>query len=148
MRIVWKHNPLPFHPFAMPSALASMAAYDQGKFWEFHDKVFANQSKLTHDDLLRYAKEVGLDVGRFQKALESGTGKTVIDADVAEAKALGASGTPAFFINGRYLSGARPFEDFAKMINDELTRLKLPVPPSATAPAPTPAAAPAGKGGQ
>ena len=146
MRIVWKHNPLPFHPFAMPSALASMAAYEQGKFWEYHDKLFANQQKLTHDDLVRYAREVGLDIGRFESALNSARGKPAIDADVAEAKALGASGTPAFFVNGRFLSGAKPFEDFAQVINGELTRLKIPVPPAATAP--PPANAPSGKGGR
>jgi len=146
VRIVWKNNPLPFHPFAMPSALASMAAYEQGKFWEYHDKLFANQQKLTHDDLLRYAKEVGLDIGRFEAALNSARGKPAIDADVAEAKSLGASGTPAFFVNGRFLSGARPFDDFAQLINTELTRLKIPVPPPPP-PAP-PATAPSGKGGQ
>ena len=146
MRIVWKHNPLPFHPFAMPSALASMAAFEQGKFWEYHHKLFDNQQKLAHDDLLRYAKEVGLDVGRFEAALNSARGKPTIDADVAEAKSLGASGTPAFFVNGRFLSGARPFDDFAQLINAELTRLKIPVPPAP--PAPPPATAPSGKGGQ
>ncbi len=146
MRIVWKHNPLPFHPFSMPSALASMAAYEQGKFWEYHDKLFANQQKLTHDDLLRYAKEVGLDMSRFEAALNSARGKPAIDADVAEAKSLGASGTPAFFVNGRFLSGAKPFEDFAQVINAELTRLKIPIPPAAAAP--PPATAPAGKGGR
>ena len=147
MRIVWKHNPLPFHPFSMPSALASMAAYEQGKFWEYHDKLFANQQKLAHDDLVRYAKEVGLDMGRFESALTSARGKPVIDADIAEAKALGASGTPAFFVNGRFLSGAKPFDEFAQVINAELTRLKIPIPPAAAAPAPA-AAPPAGKGGQ
>jgi protein-disulfide isomerase len=146
VRIVWKHNPLSFHPFAMPSALASMAAYEQGKFWEYHDKLFANQQKLTHDDLLRYAKEVGLDMGRFEAALNSARGKPVIDADAAEAKSLGATGTPAFFINGRYLNGARPFDDFAQLINAELTRLKIPIPP--TAASPPPSAAPSGKGGR
>jgi protein-disulfide isomerase len=128
----------------MPAALASMAAYEQGKFWEYHDKVFANQAKLTHDDLVRYAKEVGLDVGRFEASITSARSKPQIDADAAEATSLGASGTPAFFINGRYLSGAQPFDAFAKVINAELTRLKIPVPP----PAPAPPAPQAGKGGK
>ena len=56
VRIVWKHNPLSFHPNAMPAALASMAAHEQGKFWEYHDKVFANQQKMTRADLLRHAQ--------------------------------------------------------------------------------------------
>ena len=128
----------------MPAALASMAAYEQGKFWDYHHKLFANQQKLAHDDLVRYAKEVGLDVERFQAAITAARGKPAIDADAAEAKALGATGTPAFFINGRFLSGAKPFEEFAQTINAELTRLKIPVPPAANAPA----GAPAGKGGR
>jgi len=127
----------------MPAAVAARAAYEQGKFWEYHDKLFANQQKLAHDDLLRYAREVDLDVGRFESALTSARSRPVIDADAAEAKALGATGTPAFFINGRYLSGARPFDDFAQLINAELVRLKIPVPPAAAAPE----APAAGKGG-
>jgi protein-disulfide isomerase len=128
----------------MPAALAARAAHEQGKFWEFHDKVFQNQQKLTHDDLLRYARDVGLDVGQFEKALTAARGKPFIDADAAEAKSLGATGTPAFFVNGRFLSGAKPFNEFAQVINAELTRLKIPVPPAAAAPA----APAAGQGGR
>ena len=106
MRIVWKNNPLPMHPNAMPAALASMAAYEQGKFWEYHDKIFANQQKMSRPDLLQYAKDLGLDVKRFEAALTAAKAKPAIDADAAEAKSLGASGTPAFFVNGRFLSGA------------------------------------------
>jgi len=127
----------------MPAALASMAAYEQGKFWEYHDKLFANQAKFQKDQLLQYAKEVGLDLKRFEQALTSAHGKPAIDADVAEAKSLGATGTPAFFVNGHYLPGAKPFDEFAQTINSELSRLKVPIPPAAV----TPAAAPAGKGG-
>ena len=145
MRIVWKHNPLSFHPFAMPAAMASMAAHEQGKFWEYNNKLFENQQKLGQDDLMRYAKELGLDVGKFKADITAARGKPAIDADAAEAKSLGATGTPAFFVNGRYLSGARPFDDFAKAIDAELTRLKIPIPPAAHAPQPTPP--PAGKAG-
>jgi len=127
----------------MPAAMAARAAYEQGKFWEYHDKLFANQQKMTHDDLVRYAREVDLDVSRFESSLTAARTKPVIDADAAEAKSLGATGTPAFFINGRYLSGARPFTDFAQLINAELVRLKIPVPPAAAAPQ----APAAGKGG-
>jgi len=128
----------------MPAALAARAAHEQGKFWEYHDKVFQNQQKLTHDDLVSYARELGLDVGRFEKAITQGNAKPLIDADAAEAKALGATGTPAFFINGRFLSGAKPFNEFAEVINAELTRLKVPVPPAAAVP-PAPAG---GQGGR
>jgi protein-disulfide isomerase len=145
VRIVWKHNPLPIHQYAMPAALASMAAEQQGKFWEYNHKLFENQQKLTPDDLTRYAKELGLDVGKFKVDMTSAKGKPTIDADAAEAKSLGATGTPAFFVNGRYLSGARPYEDFATLIDAELTRLKIPIPPGAKSPPP---AAPAGKAGR
>lgn len=128
MRIVWKHHPLQFHKDAPLAHLAAMAAYEQGRFWEFHDKVFANQRQIKRDNLLRYAREIGLDMKRFEEAIDSARGKRTIDADAAEAVSLGATGTPAFFINGRFLSGAKPFDEFARMINAELKRLKLPIP--------------------
>ena len=119
------------HPNAMPAALAAMAANEQGKFWEFHDKIFANQQKMNRDEYLRYAKELKLDVPKFSQALDGAKFKSQIDADSAEAKQLGVSGTPAFFVNGRFLSGAKPFEEFATAINAELKRLNLPIPPGA-----------------
>ena len=131
VRIVWKHYPLDFHKDALPAALASMAAHEQGKFWEYHDKLFANQQKMQPPFLRQYAQELGLDVKRFEQALDRATGKAAIDADVAEVKALGITGTPAFFVNGRYLSGAKPFEDFVKVINAELGRLSIPIPAAA-----------------
>ena len=139
MRVVWKNNPLPFHPNAMPAALASLAAHEQGKFWEYHDKIFANQQKMSRADLVQWAKDLGLDVKRFEEAMNNAKAKPSIDADMAEAKSLGATGTPAFFVNGRFLSGAKPFDEFAQVINGELTRLKIPIPPGAgTAPAAAP----------
>jgi protein-disulfide isomerase len=117
----------------MPAALAAMAANEQGKFWEFHDKVFANQQKMSRDEYLRYAKELKLDVAKFTQALDGAKFKAQIDADGAEARTLGISGTPAFFVNGKFLSGAKPFEAFAAAINAELKRLNLPIPPGAPA---------------
>ncbi len=111
-----------------------MAAGDQGKFWEYHDKLFANQPKIQRDFLLQYARELGLDMKRFEQALDTKQGRPLIDADTAEAKALGVTGTPAFFVNGRFLSGAKPFEEFAQSINAELARLQLPVPSPAAKP--------------
>jgi len=108
-----------------------MAAADQGKFWEFHDKVFKNQPKIQRPFLLQYAKDLGLDMKRFEHALDIEQAKPTIDADAAEAKSLGVTGTPAFFVNGRFLSGAKPFEEFAKVIDAELTRLNVPVPAGA-----------------
>ena len=132
MRVVWKHLPLTsIHPFAMGAALASEAARNQGKFWEFHDKLFKNQPKIQRPFLLQYAQELGLDMKRFEHSLEIEQAKPLIDADEAEAKALGVTGTPAFFVNGHFLSGAKPFEEFAQSINAELTKLNVPVPPAA-----------------
>jgi len=117
----------------MPAALAAMAANDQGKFWEFHDKVFANQQKMNRDQYVAYAKELKLDVAKFTKAIDGAEFKPQIEADSAEAGKLGVTGTPAFFVNGRFLSGAKPFEEFAKTINEELKRLNLPIPAGAPA---------------
>ena len=108
-----------------------MAAHEQGRFWDYHDKLFANQQKMQRQFLLQYAREIGLDVKQFEIALAAARVKGVIDADVAEAKTLGLTGTPGFFINGRFLSGAKPFDEFARVINAELTRLNLPVPATA-----------------
>jgi protein-disulfide isomerase len=115
----------------MPAALAAMAANEQGKFWEFHDKVFANQQKMSRDQYLAYAKELKLDVAKFTQAMDGAKFKAQIEADSKDAQALGVSGTPAFFVNGKFLNGAKPFEDFATVINAELKRLNLPIPPGA-----------------
>ena len=131
VRIVWKHDPLDIHKDAPLAHFASMAADQQGKFWPFHDKVFAGQPKIQKEFLLKYARELGLDMKRFEEDLYSPRSKAPIDADMAEAKALGVSGTPAFFINGHFVSGAKPFEEFAQSINAELTKLNVPVPAAA-----------------
>ena len=115
----------------MPAALAAMAAHEQGKFWEMHDKLFANQQKLSRDQYLAYAKELNLDVAKFTQAMDSPKVKAQIEADAADAKSLGVTGTPGFFVNGKFLSGAKPFEEFATAINGELKRLNLPIPPGA-----------------
>ena len=108
-----------------------MAAQEQGKFWEYHDKLFIDTRKLKLENLKQYAREVGLDMGLFDKSIIDVGKMKVIEADSSEAIAIQATGTPAFFVNGRYLRGAKPFEEFAKAINAELVRLKLPVPEEA-----------------
>jgi protein-disulfide isomerase len=119
------------HQNAMPAALAAMAAHEQGKFWEYNKVLFANQQKLGKDDLFAHAKQLGLDMNRFEATFTAQKYKDMIEADVKEAETLGANGTPAFFVNGRFLNGAKPFEEFAKVINAELTRLNIPIPPGA-----------------
>jgi protein-disulfide isomerase len=131
VRVVWKNFPLDMHKNAMGAHLAAVAAGKQGKFWEFHDKLFGNQQQLNLDAYKQYARELKLDVPRFEKDLADLTNKKQIDQDKAEAQALGLTGTPSFFVNGRFLNGAKPFEDFAKLINAELTRLGVAIPPGA-----------------
>lgn len=131
MRIVWKHLPLSIHKDAPAAHLASVAAQKQGKFWEFHDKLFGDQRNLKMEAFKQHAEEIGLDVAQFEKDFLDISNKKVVDADVAEAAALGVTGTPGFFVNGRFLSGAKPFEEFAKLINAELQKKNLPVPAAA-----------------
>jgi protein-disulfide isomerase len=119
------------HKNAMGAHLAAMAAEKQGKFWEFHDKLFAHQQQLNLDAYMRYARELKLDVARFEKDLVDLENKKKVEADKAEAQSMGITGTPGFFVNGRYLSGAKPFEEFATAINAELARLNVSVPPGA-----------------
>ncbi|MBI4999839.1 DsbA family protein [Candidatus Gottesmanbacteria bacterium] len=122
VKFVYRHFPLPFHENAQPAALASMCANEQGKFWEYHDKLFGSQEKLTITDLKQYAASLGLDTEKFNTCLESKKYKSQIDKDVADGQAAGVSGTPAFFIYGRPLVGAQPFENFKSIIDEEVTK--------------------------
>ena len=120
VRIVFKHLPLRMHSKAPAAHSAAEAAHRQGKFWEMHDRIFANQSSMSPDKYTEYAREIGLDMERFEKDVALAAVKKRVDGDAAEAARLGVTGTPAFFINGRFLSGARPFESFKEMIDAEL----------------------------
>jgi protein-disulfide isomerase len=137
VRIVFRHNPLPFHPDAGPAAEASMEAYAQRGaigFWRMHDLLFENQRALDRASLERYAAQVGLDLGRFRMALDGHVHQAAIEADQRLATQLGARGTPSFFINGRSLVGAQPFEAFQAVIDEALTdartRVRLGTPRS------------------
>ena len=130
VRIVWKHMPLTsIHPRAMGAAQASEAALSQGKFWEFHDKLFVDQKKLEVSDFKQFAQELGLNMDRFEKDMVDVEKKKRIEADMDEAKSLGVTGTPALFVNGRKLVGAKPFDDIARVIDAELSAKNLPIPP-------------------
>lgn len=127
LRIVWRNQPLPFHQNAMPAAQAAMEAFAQGKsekFWQMHDKLFANRSAMSRADLEKYAAEIGLDVEKFKAALDSNKHEAAIKADQELAAKVGARGTPAFFINGRNLRGAQPVDKFKEIIDDELKRVE------------------------
>jgi len=120
VRVAWRDLPLPFHPNAMPAAIAARAAGDQGKYWEMHDKIFADQQHMDRETYEKYAGELGLNMGKFKAALDAQKGKESIEADAAAGGKIGARGTPAFFINGKFLSGAQPFEAFKAKIDEEL----------------------------
>jgi len=122
VEIVFKHLPLRIHSKAAAAHAAAEAAHRQGKFWEMHDKIFANQREMSPEKYVEYAGELGLDVGQFQKDVASAEVKAKVDADSQEAAKLGVTGTPAFFINGRFLSGAQPYESFKRLIDEELKR--------------------------
>ena len=124
VRLVFKHNPLPFHNRALPSAMAAECAHDQGKFWQMHDKLFENQRALEDANIETYAKDAGLDAKKFKSCLTDNKFKKRIEEDQAMATKLGARGTPAFFINGRFLSGAQPFPAFQAIIDEELKKAK------------------------
>ena len=125
VRIVWKNNALPFHNRAMPAAEAALAAHEQGKFWEMHDKLFENQRALEDADLEKYAGEVaGLDAAKWKESWKSGKHKATIDAEMEQASKVNARGTPNFFVNGRNLRGAVPFEDFDALVTEELDKAK------------------------
>ncbi len=120
VRFVFRHNPLAFHKDAMPAAKAAEAAGRQGKFWEMHELLFANNRELTQANFERWAEQLGLNVGQFKRDMNDQKLASSIDRDQKDANKVGARGTPAFFINGRYLSGAQPFAKFEALIDEEI----------------------------
>ncbi len=127
VRVVWMNNPLPFHKNAKGAANAALEAHAQKGnkgFWAMHEKMFANQKALTTDNLVKWAKEQGLNVAKFKKALADDKHGKTIQEQQALASSLGARGTPAFFINGRNLRGAQPLAAFTGVIDEELAKAK------------------------
>ncbi len=112
------------HRNAFSAAEAAMAAHEQGKFWEYADKLFANQRNLGHDNYIKWAKELGLDVAKFKKALDTHKFKAAIQNDQKQAQVVNARGTPNLYVNGRQIAGAMPFEVFKKVIDEELKKAK------------------------
>jgi protein-disulfide isomerase len=122
VQIVFKHLPLRMHSKAPAAHAATEAAHRQGKFWEMHDRIFGNQKELSPEKYLEYASEIGLDVEKFKQDVVSEAVEKRVDADAQEAARLGVTGTPGFFVNGRFLSGAKPFAEFKRLIDEELAR--------------------------
>ena len=105
----------------MISAEASRCALEQGKFWEYHDQLFT-ASKLEKNDLIEYARNLKLDDKQFDSCLTSEKYKAEIEKDEQEGRKAGVNGTPGFFINGVEISGAKPKDEFERVIDDELAR--------------------------
>lgn len=122
LRVAFKHNPLPMHNRAMPAALAAEAAGKQGKFWEMHDKLFDNGRDLSDENIEGWAKELGMNVEQFKKDMADPALKKKILDQQSQGATLGARGTPAFFINGRFLSGAQPVDAFKSIIDEEMKK--------------------------
>ena len=125
VRIVWRDMPLSFHPRAEPAAQLARAARAQkgdAGFWTVHELIFASQPKLDDADLERIAREAKLDVKKAMAAVTAKSFKKDIDADMAVGEDFAASGTPHFFINGRRLVGAKPFESFKAIIDEEIAK--------------------------
>jgi protein-disulfide isomerase len=124
IHFVYRHYPLPNHPNARPAAEAAACAAEQDKFWQYHDALFANPSKLADADLKAHAAELGLDTTKFNACVDTHATKKVVETDTEAGQDAGVDGTPAFFINGRMISGAQPFDVFKKIIDEELSAKK------------------------
>jgi protein-disulfide isomerase len=127
VKLVFRHYPIDsLHPGARAASEAAQCAVDQGKFWQFHDRLFAGGADSTPAALKTVAVESGLDAAAYEKCLSSGKIKSVVEKDVEQGNALGLTGTPAFYINGRLLSGAQPFEEFVRVVDEELPKVAKP----------------------
>ena len=125
VRLVHRDFPIDsIHPAARKAHEAARCANEQGKFWQYHDVLYANAPKADAADLKTYAKQVGLDVSAFEKCVAGGKFRDIVQKDVDEGNGLGVTGTPSFFINGRLLSGAQPVESFISIIDEELSRAR------------------------
>ena len=125
VQIVYRQYPIPsLHPFAIKAAEASLCANEQGKFWELHDAMFADQKKLAVSDIKATAKQLGLNSKKFDSCLDSGRFVEQVQNDQREAERSGVNGTPAMFINGHYVEGGSvPFSTIEALINKELARI-------------------------
>jgi len=122
IRFVYRNYPLPNHPNAFPAAEAAQCANEQGQFWAYHDRLFADPNKLSDNDLKASAAALGMDAARFNACFDSHKYKDRVDADMRAGNEAGVNGTPAFFINGRMLRGAQPYDEFKRVIDEELAR--------------------------
>lgn len=111
------------HPHSFAAAVAGECAYTQGKFWEFHDILYPNQSNLAQADLIKYAKQVELDMAQFNECINTQRAVSAVYTNITEGKRLGITGTPTFYINGIEFAGVLTYEGFQRVIDAELVRL-------------------------
>jgi protein-disulfide isomerase len=121
IRLVYMDYPLPMHAHALDAARAARCAGEQGKFWPYHDALFADQQKLSPADLKATAQTLGLDTGKFDGCLDQSKYTEQVNHDEAQGKQIGINGTPGFFVNGRLISGAQKADVFEEMIDDDLS---------------------------
>ncbi|MFK7895524.1 MAG: thioredoxin domain-containing protein [Myxococcota bacterium] len=123
VRVVYRHFPLDsIHPFARPAAEASMCAEEQGKFWEFHDQVFALKGKIAEGSLAKIGADIGLDTGALDACMSERRYQEFVQNDFLAGQAAGVTGTPAFFVNGIALKGARDADELSRIVESELAR--------------------------
>jgi protein-disulfide isomerase len=123
VRLVWKDFPLTqIHPSAFKAGEAGHCAAEQGRFWEFHDRLFANQQALGPDALKGHASSLSLDTAKFNACLDSSKYSERVRDGIAQGTRLGVNSTPTIYINGRMVSGAQPYEVIAGIIDEELSR--------------------------
>lgn len=122
VRWIVRDFPLGFHKRARPAAVAAHCAKDQDKFWQMYEELFKNQRKLEDSDLETYAKNIKLDMKKWKQCVASGSKNQQIDINYRSGEQLGVTGTPAFFVNGRRLSGALPYNQFKKIFEEELAK--------------------------
>lgn len=122
IRVVYMDFPF-LSQMSVPAAMAAECAHDQGKFWEMHDLIFANQRGMSPDTLRAHAEELALDMQAYDTCVADGAHIEEIRADLTHGQELGVSGTPAFFVNGRFVSGAQPIDVFRQFIDEELASL-------------------------
>ena len=118
----FRHYPLDFHPQAQKAGEAAACAAEQGRFWEMHDLLWDKPTELQVPELKQHAGALGLDAQAFAACLDGGRHAELVERDFRAGQEYGVTGTPAFFVNGRLISGAQPFEAFQQVIDDELAR--------------------------
>jgi protein-disulfide isomerase len=126
VKIVYKDFPLPNHQFAMKAAEAAQCAGEQGKYWEMHDRMFADQRLLDVPSLKASAAALGLNAPMFNQCLDTGKFAEQIKGDMDQGEKLGVNSTPTLYVNGRPIIGAQPFDVFKTAIDEELQKTKTP----------------------